>query len=518
MMRAGLVFVCTLCACGDNLKPGGDDTGGPDAGGHGGDVTAVTLVQAVSGAMWVDPDAYPTIPIHIVVIGTPMSVAISLDSGAMIPATADATAGNWTAQLDVSAVPEGDHVLVAVADHVAATATLGIGRQGIQFTNFGVDQNAATPRLHRSGDHLYLTWTDIMTGTRVAWLQEIDGEGRGVGDRVALVGGVGKPDVLYARTAFGAASIGVLYQQNGGPYENFFTIVGPDGTSQLAPIALDPTGRFGSYGGDITYDGTSGFDVVWRTNDGMGNSQVQWMHVDEASATVTGSLVAAAPGHDDPHGGFDPIMDIAVLHDGSSSLVAFKRYEYNTELALEVSRCQVATITNNVVAEPVIVEIGNGMYWDDDCRILTDGTSPVAVAVGKSLLSNDDNPPEAFHGVREPLPANRGDGAMMVTAPEDREEPNLVPTAAAAVLAWSDSRSYAVDETTGQIQIYAAPIGADLVVGTQVVFAHTHVIESSSDIHGAAAGTNAILGWIDERHGGSVVSPRPEVYLETVWQ
>jgi hypothetical protein len=313
----------------------------------------------------------------------------------------------------------------------------------------------------------------------------------------------------------------VLYQQRGGPYVNFFTIVGTDGTQKLAPIALDPTGRFGSYGGDVVYDGTSGFDLTWRTNDGAGGSQIQWMHVDEATTAVTGQLVVAQPGHDDPHGGFDPIFDIDILHDGATSLVAFKRYEWNTALALEVARCQIATIAQNAVAHTDLVEIGTGMYWDDDCRILSDGTSPIAVASGKSLLSSADNPPDDLHGVRAPagaLPTTRGDGHMILTAPEAREEPWFVPTSSSPVLAWADSRSYATSINTGQIQVFAAPIAADLSAGTQVLFAHTHLIESSSDLHGAAAGTNAILVWIDERHGGNVITPRPEVYLETVWQ
>src|SRR6185436_9771701 len=103
-------------------------------------------------------------------------------------------------------------------------------------------------------------------------------------------GGPGKEDVLYARTAFGANSIGVVYQQRGGPYKNFFTIVSRDGTELLAPMALDPNDRYGSSSGDIAWTGT-GYDVVWRTNSGMGSSDIRWMHVDEASKNVTGPTI-----------------------------------------------------------------------------------------------------------------------------------------------------------------------------------------------------------------------------------
>ena len=85
-------------------------------------------------------------------------------------------------------------------------------------------------------------------------------------------------------------------------------------------------------------------------------------------------------------------------------------------------------------------------------------------------------------------------------------------------MAWTDARSYAAGISQGQIQLYVAPVAADLTTGTNVVFGHTHFIEQSGDVHGAASGTNAILTWVDERHGGTVLDPRPEIYLETAWQ
>ena len=507
-----------LAACGDNLG-GGDDSQTPS------DVTAVALPQATAGAMWVDPDAYATIPMHVQVTGHASSVSVSIDGAAPIAATADASGadGAWTAQVDVSTLSESFHQVAAVADHVATKASLGVGRSGIQFTTFADDLDAATPRLHRQGDHLYLTWTDISTGTRVAWLEEIDGAGRAVSatSRVALVGGAGQEDVLYARTALGAHALAVLFQERGGPYKNFFTLVAPDGTPTLAPIALDPADRFGSSSGDVVYDGTGGFDVTWRTNSGAGSSDVRWMHVDEASGAVTGPLVVAQPGMDDPHGGFDAITNVAIEHAGDASLVAFTRYEYNPSLQLEIARCQVATITNGAVAHTELAEAGTGLYWDDDCRIIADAAGPVLVWAAKSLTSSDDNPPDVLVGARAAngeLATSRGDGHMMVDAPESREEPWLVATTAGALMAWTDARSYAAGISQGQIQLYVAPVAADLTTGTNVVFGHTHFIEQSGDVHGAASGTNAILTWVDERHGGTVLDPRPEIYLETAWQ
>jgi hypothetical protein len=517
MMRTALLCAC-VAACGttrpSSLGGGSDGSGSDDTGS--GNAGAVALPQAIGGAMFVDPVAFPTIPVHVQTTGPAGHVAVALD-GASTDAVPDAGSTTaWTATVDVHALADGPHALVATADGATATATLVAGAQDAQLTDIATDGNAGTPRLHRAGDHLYLTWTDAETGPRIAWLQELDGAGRPIGDRVALAGGAGQPDVLYARTALGASSVAVLYQQTGGPYTNYVTIVGLDGTPHLAAMPLDGT-RYGSAGGDVVYDGASGFDVTWRTNDGMGGSEVDWMHVDEASGAVTGPLVAASPGHDDPHGGFDPIIDVTVQHAGDASLVAFLRYEYDQTLAEEVDRCNVVTIRGGAVASTDLAGIGGGFFWDDDCRVLA---GPVAVWARKDLTSSADNPPDVLVGADAPggaLAPARGNGATMVDAPESREQPFLVPTGAASILAWTDARAYA-NSTSGQVQLYAARVAADLSTSATVAFASSHVIEGTADVHGAPAGTNAIVTWIDERHGGTIVSPMPEVYLETVWQ
>jgi len=512
MMRSAIWFaVCVVAAACGSSTTNGDDGGG--------NATAIRLTQAVGDAMWVDPDAYPTIPVHAIVDGAPTQVTIVVD-GVGFDAARDGDTDRWTARVDVAALADGTYELSAESHGIVATATLAVGRDGIQWTSIAKDSNAATPRLHRVDDHLYLTWTSfddpVANGKRVAWLQEIDGAGRAIADRVAVVGGRSQPDTLYARTAFGTSTLGVLYQEPGGPYSNFFTMVTPDGTATIEPIVLDPSDRFGSNSGDVVYTG-SGYDLVWRTNSGAGSSDVRWMHVDEATGEITGPVIAAAPGNDDPHNGFDAITNVSIGGHGATSLIAFSRYEYDATLELDLLKCQLATIDNGV-ATTELVGIGDPWTWDDDCRILDDGTGPVAVRSTKSLTSNEDNPPDQMFATRVPLSPTRGDGAMIVSAPESREEPTIVGTAANPILAWSDARSYADSLQTGEVELYAAVLGADLVAGDNVRFAHSHFIEGAADLRAAPAGENAILTWIDERHGGTVLDPKPEVYLETVWQ
>ena len=500
------MLCAALVACAGSRQ--GDDDQGT------GSATAIRFTQAVGGAMWVNPEVFATIPVHAIVDGEPTEVTITLD-GTAFPATRDGEGDRWTARVDVAVLSDGEHALVAEAHGVTTTAVLAAGRSGIQWTSIGVDKNAATPRLHRMGDRLVLTWTDVSSGSRVAWLQELDGAGRRIGEKLALVGGDGQEDKLYARTAVGGSTIGVLYQERGGPYKNLFTIVGRDGAQVIAPIPLDPGDRFGSNSGDVVAT-RDGYDLVWRTNSGAGSSDIRWMHVDELG-TVTGPLIVAAPGNRDPQAGFDAITNVSIQHHDGTSLIAFSRYVYDTQLELELLKCQLASVANGVV-ESAVLDVSNAFSWDDDCRILDDGTGPVAVRSAKDLLSTEDNPPDEMFAVRVPLDAARGAGRKIVTGPETRVEPTMIGTAASPVLAWSDSRKYALDITQGEVELYASVLDADLVSTVHLDFPHSHFIEGTADLRGIAAGENAILTWIDERHGGNVLEPHPEVYLETVWQ
>ena len=513
-MRISIAALVVLVGCG---VPGRTDDGTTDEVSDDigedtttdavpGDVSAVAFTQAVGGAMFVNPDAFPTIPVRVRIEGTASAVSVALD-GAAVDAVAEGD--EWVAQVPVGALPAGEHALVATADGVTAMATLVVGREGIQWTSIATNGNAGTPRLHTRDGRLYLTWTDGSRGPRTAWVQEIDGGGRAVGPRTALV--AGDEDVLYARAALGAAGMGVLYQTRGGPYVNRFVRVGLDGALQGEVVPLDGD-RYGSYGGDIVWTGTD-FEVAWRTNNGAGTSSVHWMRVEEATGAVTGPIIAAAAGNDDPDGGFDPITPLSV----QPGLVAFMRYRYDAALDFSIKRCQVATI-DNAAASIELAAIGSGWSWDEDCRVVDGGTGPLVLRAGSSLTDESTSPPVELFATRSPLAGNRGNGTMAVSAPDQRGEPNVVPTAGLPVMVWSDARSYAEDITTGQIELYAAPLAESLVAGAPIRFAHTRLINSTAEPRGVAAGANAIVTWIDERHGGSIVNPQPEVYIETIWQ
>jgi hypothetical protein len=527
-MRAIVVSALALVACGgahSQATPDGGGSGGAD-GPTGGHVESASLPQTIGGAAWVDTAAYLTIPVHVAVVGDAATVSVSVDGAATAASPAASGGGEWIAMVPVASLADGEHQLTATAtggDRASAMvgATLVAGRAGMQWTQVGTDGLADTPRLLRLGDTLAITWTDQSDGTRSAWLEPIDGAGRSAGARVRLAGGAGKPDVLAARTVHGASSIAVLYQQPGGAYQNWLTIVSETGATTLAPMALDPAGRYGSWGGDITFDGTA-FLAVWRTNDGAAHDDVRWIRIDEASGAITGPFVVAASGNDDPDAGFDPFTFIGVRPAGEAagSVVAFLRYEHDPVLATDVPKCQLASVSDaGTVTATSHAEVGTGLLWDHECRVL--GSKPVLLWGASDLTSSATNPPVGFFAAPAPggdLPASRGDGHLVVSAADNRTEPALIETAAAApTLAWLDERTY-VNPQSGRIELYTAPLGADLTAGAPIVFEHAHFVEGTSELGGAAVGTNAILSWIDERHGGTITNPRPEVYLETVWQ
>jgi hypothetical protein len=283
----------------------------------------------------------------------------------------------------------------------------------------------------------------------------------------------------------------------------------------LEPIPLDPDGAFGSFGGDIRFDG-SGFVLVWRVNDGAGGGEVRWMRIAEDGHDIIGPVSVARSGNDDPNGGFLPISFIHVAPVGDGSVVSFNRDLWDTTLDLAVPKCQVARVDRDgVVTGPVLAANGGGFYFHHECRAFPRGDRAVVLWGAADLTSAENEPPTGFYSATTDadgvLEDARGNGTLEVTAALHRSEVHLV--GASDQLMWLDERSY-VDLQTGRIQLYTAPLGG----GTEVVFPHARFISGTSQLNGAAVGGNTVMVWIDERHGGGITDPRPEVWLDTVWR
>ncbi len=509
-----------------------DDAADPDGDEEAvdpGPLSGASLPQAVSGAMWANPDVYPQIPLHVAVTGLAGGVTVTVDGGDPVDALDDDLDQDWLAMVPIDSLAAGAHDLVvtataAGADPVVVEAELVTGTEGVGLTSFAEVGMSGVPRIHRVGDGAWLTWTDRSDTDAEAWLRPIDGAARWISDRVELVGET--LETLYSRTAVGEGSIGVLYQEPGGyPYITHFLVAGPDGSRLVAPMDLDPSGFGGSFGGDIAYDG-SGYVVVWRVNDGAGASEVRWMRVEQDTWTVTGPVVVAEAGpgtETDRVGGFDPFVFVDVAAVGDLSMVSFSRHLYDAWLDMTIPKAQLVLVrADGTIEYEAFAGIESAWTWDRECRAFDVGGTFVAVWSEVDLTDPDPGSPNLFHATRTDaagaLDPARAGGIVMFDQVDDRDEPFLISHPEhLGVLAWWDHRAYTLGE--GGIRLYAAPVTEGLVTipAEEVTFEHARCIAGTTHLHGAPAGTNVLYVWIDERHGGGVLDPRPEVYFETAW-
>ena len=504
-----------------SIKPF-DPTAAPDHPGGPADTGPPTLElpQLIHGAAFVDPEVYPALDLRVVIAaGRADTVDVAIDGGRVVVATGDGAL--FTAHLDVAALADGSHTLTVrglVGGRPQATAEgeLVAGREGMAITTFTEVGRAATPRLFLDGDALLLTWCDRRDGDSKAWAAHLDGAGRFLDGPTLLFEAPGD-EVLSVRAAVHDRVIGVLDQGHGGPYASHLRAVSFDGEELLAPIALDPADRFGSYGGDIAVDG-SAFVAVWRTNDGAGTSDVRWARFDE-TGLLAGPVVVATSSLERP---IDPISEVKVAVVDGRAMVVFVRGEFDQALEMSIPAAQGVVLD----AEGGLVVSGrfsdsSGFPWDTEARVFAMKDAPVVLFGSKSLLDDSDNPPVSFFGGPAVMAAG-GPGhprATIEAGPGDRQEPFLLPLAAGGgVLAWTDLRSYEDDLLTGRIELFVADVDADLTTAAPVVFPHARFIASTADLHAVERSGNAVVSWIDERHGGSILDPRPEIRLETAWR
>jgi hypothetical protein len=480
----------------------------------------VELPQSVAGALWANPAVYAQVPLRVTTSASASSVKVSLN-GQQISA-ANVGGNHWVAQLPIANLADGIvpvSVSAAMADGstASASADLGIGRQGVKLTDFNQVGPAGTAQLRTIGDKLMVTWTDWSSGTSQGYMRQIDGAGRFVGNRVPLITSPDK--TLYVRTAVGASSIGVLYQRPGGPYSNFFQRVAPDGTALGGPVALDPASTFGSFGGDVTFDG-SGFVAVWRSNNGMAQDTVFWARFDEATGHVTGPVAVATAGPGNPDGGFEPFSYVKVQTIGTISVVSFVRGHWSDEADFDLDKSQQVVVTQQgQVAQSNFLGSATALTADLTTRTFVVGGQFLSLWTEQDLTSSDDNPPTQIL-VRRADGGGRmiGQPQVMVNAPDTRDEMFLLAHPDKfAVMAWVDGRSESPDPSMGALQLYLAPVGNSLSVGAPVIFTHARFVESTSELNGTLAGSNVMLVWIDERDGQGVANPKPEVFFETAW-
>jgi hypothetical protein len=348
-----------------------------------------------------------------------------------------------------------------------------------------------------------MTWTDTWQGVRTVWLREIDGGGRWIGERVPLVDYL--DDIVYARTAFGTDTIGIHIQQAvPSIWTNTFAVVDFQGNLLAGPIDLVPDGRYGSWGGDVAYDG-AGYVVVSRHYAGEDTGQVEWWRVNEADGVVTGPEPVSEVG------GFQPNCFISVDAIGEYSLVGHVR-ESPT-----LGKAWLALMHRDGTREYLVkAEVQNSSTWHDECRIFAIQDKFVAIWSGPV----SPPPPDQLRGTitdsQGMLDPDRQAGALMEEDYCNRDEPFMLPHPEHyGLLFWIDDRSKGSDclDPSGKIQLFTAPVGADLSLGQETVFNHAVFYLGRAQLNAAPAGTNAMMVWLDIREGDF----REQVWLDTAW-
>jgi hypothetical protein len=117
-------------------------------------VNGVSLPQAINGAFYVDTSVYAEIPIHVLIDGTPDAVTVTVDTTDHAADDTDGD-GDWSAMLPV--LGSGLSQVMASAGGMDASAELGRGTTGLQFTSQTADGSAITPRVHRVGDEMFIS-------------------------------------------------------------------------------------------------------------------------------------------------------------------------------------------------------------------------------------------------------------------------------------------------------------------------------------------------------------------------
>lgn len=469
----------------------------------------MSFPQAVGGALWANPDVYPQVPLRV---RAPEADAVTVffDNEPIDASPLDD--GVWLAELDVTGLAPTRHTVRATAGGDEADVELELGTEGMQLTDWLEVGRAGTPQLHATDGHLFVSWTDRRATDSEVWLAEIDGAGRWLSEPVALI--KSDNETLYARAVLGKSKIFVLYQdlEGSAPYVSYLKVVDLDGQTLLGPIALQPEGTYGAWGGAVDLrDGA--FVATWRTSLGSGTGDVRWIRIDEQTLEVTGPLSIASSGDDDPHGTFPIYAPLRIaLDDNGDSRVGFVREEWNGSLAMAIPKAQVAHVgSDGTVLDTAVAGGATAFTWHHELR-----TSPSGdlLWVDTDLTSSEDNPPYRFWLAPSSAPSS---GTLLLDAPGERGEPWLTQHPEHdAVAAWLDARSYEVDPDTGRIELYAGRID-DGALSDVKVFEHARFVMGTSELSGRNLGTNTLLIWLDERHGNGIADPKPEVFMETLW-
>jgi hypothetical protein len=553
-----------LAACGspnDTSATHGAGSGGSPAGGSGGSgatsgsggsgatgaAPTLSLPQFVHGAAYVDTTLFPTVPIVISASGEVLLDSVSITVNDQ-PTKATKDGDRFVAMLDAASLQAKSHSIVVQAEtadglHPTLDASLTTDSGSLQLTEFGKVGPAYNGHVVHdvAGDSLALTWVGAPAGKHQLFLSRLDGAfARIVPDDIVLNAPGDEP--LSGYTAFGKDAIGVVYR----------TAKAGDVHWLVKMRVVDPSGEELVPAMDLT-QGEAAFSMAQAGAD-PGGFSAAWLHIqpapdpnnpppvelryarwDTAAKKLLGPITLDSD-QPQPAGSMQgrqvllPLAEIGIACNVKVCLVAYSRELYNALVDLNVPKLFLAVIdlaTGQLKSEPEPVA---GKDWDTQMfgqhlALLEDGSFALIYTANDTDAAVTPKTPCDESLQRDLLFAVKIDAEGAVQgAPKPvfdfegtRQYPRIAVHPAGFAMLWEDQRSHC--NPNGHIRMAANIAGPDLAA----------LLDPYQELPGsiglppedptlAVIGTNVVTGWSDNRHGGGLLDPRNEIFLDTYWR
>lgn len=545
----GAVALSASCGSGAPSDPkttasggSGGETGRGGDGGHGGSAAAtLSFPQLVHGAVRVDTDAFATIPIIVTAGGAlPDAIELRVDDVAV---PAEKEADRFVALVDAKALAAGPHTLTAEAKGSAvATGSLVVGSGSFQLTKFANDGPAYNGHLVHDAvnDALVLTWISAPGPKHTFSMARLDGAFARLGADVTLNDPGDEPLSGYA--AFGKDAIGVVYRTPKPGDTHWLVkmrVVDPNG-GEIAP-AMDLTAGGASFSMAQAGVDPGGFSAAWLHITPAADPsnpppvEVRFARWDRAAKKLVGPITLDSD-QPPPSGSVEgpqrlaPLGEIGLSCNDSICLVTYSRDLYDDLVALNVPKLFVAAVdlaSGQLRGAPTPVA---GKDWDTQMFghhliTLADGSFALVYTSNDTAAAVFPETPCDETLERDLLRAVRFDAAgKIIGKPQvifdeegTRQFPRIAAHPAGFAMLWEDQRS--ICGAGGHIRMAANVVGSDL---TGLLDPYLELPNSiglpPEDPTLAAVGTGFFMAWSDNRHGGGLANPRPEIHLDTYFR
>lgn len=517
-------------ACGEAAAPAPSATAPPEApvspapppvAPPPGSPGAVRLPQFVRGVAGVNPGAFPKIPVVVEAGPDAREVEVRLDEEAL-PVVRDGA--RFVATATIGGIPEGEHTVIARERSGPETrATLVLSRSSTQVTRFADQGTARTATLHHDlgGDRLLASWVDRRDGALRTYVAELDGAGRRLRPDALVTPG---EETLRVYSAMGEGHLGLLTQAaKGTAWTAHVRVVRPDGTSVAPPVEL--TGADTAYQGAAIAWSKRGYVAVWQhITPPSAVTELRLAFVDPKTGAASAPVVLAREDDAQTGGKLAHLGLFGVACNDAVCAATYVRDLHVNVTDLDTTKVHVAVVDLATGARRAAFPVDRrtwDLQEDPSVAALPDGSFAIAyVGASTKHLDPEACGPEGMMMDRKLLHVARltKEGALVgVSTVVDEQAPRFQPGLAALpsglAVAWEDQRSQC-SGGTNRLALNGVDAAGKLR-GPYVEVRGTRLIGQVWPSL-APAGTNAVVAFMNDLTG-SILSPRPEMWIETYW-